>query len=88
MMDHFFQIEYVGPAEDPMLEGYSALSYLAGVTERVRLGTLVTGVIYRYPGILLKTATTLDVLSGGRAYLALARAGSSARREVWASPFP
>ena len=51
-MNHFFQIEYVGPAEDPMLEGYNALSYLAGVTERVRLGTLVTGVIYRYPGIL------------------------------------
>ena len=71
VMDHFFQIEYVGPAEDPMLEGYSALSYLAGVTERVRLGTLVTGVIYRYPGILLKTATTLDVLSGGRAYLGI-----------------
>jgi len=52
VMNHFFQIEYVGPAEDPMLEGYNALSYLAGVTERVRLGTLVTGVIYRYPGIL------------------------------------
>ena len=71
VMDHFFQIEYVGPAEDPMLEGYSALSYLAGVTERVRLGTLVTGVIYHYSGILLKTATTLDVLSGGRAYLGI-----------------
>ena len=71
VMDHFFQIEYVGPAEDPMLEGYSALSYLAGVTERVKLGTLVTGVHYRYPGILLKTATTLDVLSGGRAYLGI-----------------
>ena len=71
VMDHFFQIEYVGPAEDPMLEGYNALSYLAGVTERVRLGTLVTGVIYHYSGILLKTATTLDVLSGGRAYLGI-----------------
>jgi F420-dependent oxidoreductase-like protein len=54
-----------------MLEGYSALSYLAGITERVKLGTLVTGVHYRYPGILLKTATTLDVLSGGRAYLGI-----------------
>ena len=71
VMDHFFQIEYVGPAEDPMLEGYSALSYLAAVTEQVKLGTLVTGVIYRYPGLLLKTATTLDVLSGGRAYLGI-----------------
>ncbi|MDQ4042887.1 MAG: LLM class F420-dependent oxidoreductase [Actinomycetota bacterium] len=71
VMDHFFQIEYVGPAEDPMLEGYSALSYLAAVTERVKLSTLVTSVIYRYPGLLLKTATTLDVLSGGRAYLGI-----------------
>jgi F420-dependent oxidoreductase-like protein len=71
VMDHFFQIEYIGPVEDPMLEGYSALSYLAGITERVKLGTLVTGAIYRHPGILVKTATTLDVLSGGRAYLGI-----------------
>jgi F420-dependent oxidoreductase-like protein len=71
VMDHFFQIGAVGEVEEPMLEGYSALSYLAGITERVRLGTLVTGVHYRYPGILLKTATTLDVLSGGRAYLGI-----------------
>src|SRR5205085_1098194 len=68
VMDHFFQIPVVGQAEEPMLEGYSALSYLAGVTQRARLGTLVTGVVYRYPGILVKTVTTLDVLSGGRAY--------------------
>jgi alkanesulfonate monooxygenase SsuD/methylene tetrahydromethanopterin reductase-like flavin-dependent oxidoreductase (luciferase family) len=88
VMDHFFQIEYVGPAEDPMLEGYNAQSYPAGITERVRLGTLVTGVIYRYTGILLKTATTLDVLSGGRAYLGIGAGCSSARREVWASPSP
>ena len=71
VMDHFFQIGAVGEVEEPMLEGYSALSYLAGITERVKLGTLVTGVHYRYPGILLKTATTLDVLSGGRAYLGI-----------------
>jgi F420-dependent oxidoreductase-like protein len=51
-----------------MLESYSTLSYLAGHTERIKLGTLVTAVVYRYPGILVKTATTLDVLSGGRAY--------------------
>jgi F420-dependent oxidoreductase-like protein len=54
-----------------MLEGYSALSYLAAVTRRVRLGALVTGVIYRHPGILVKTVTTLDVLSGGRAYFGI-----------------
>src|SRR2546430_3672717 len=67
VMDHFFQIQMVGKPEEPMLEGYSALNFLAAVTERVRLGTLVTGVIYRYPGILIKNATTLDVLSRGRA---------------------
>ena len=71
VMDHFFQIGVVGEAEEPMLEGYSALSYLAGVTQNVKLGTLVTGVHYRYPGILAKTVTTLDVLSGGRAYLGI-----------------
>ena len=68
VMDHFFQIEAIGKSDEPMLEAYSALNFLAAVTKRVRLGTLVTGVIYRYPGILVKTATTLDVLSGGRAY--------------------
>ena len=71
VMDHFFQIGVIGEAEEPMLEGYSALSYMAGVTQRAKLGTLVTGVHYRYPGILVKTATTLDVLSGGRAYLGI-----------------
>ena len=72
VMDHFFQLEnMIGPADDPMLEGYTTLSYLAGVTERVRLGTLVTGAIYRPPALLLKTVTTLDVLSGGRAWLGI-----------------
>jgi alkanesulfonate monooxygenase SsuD/methylene tetrahydromethanopterin reductase-like flavin-dependent oxidoreductase (luciferase family) len=72
-MDHFFQIEVVGAAEEPMLEGYSALNFVAGVTERAKLGTLVTGVQYRHPGVLLKTVTTLDVLSEGRAYLGIRR---------------
>jgi len=80
VMDHFFQIggrnpqSGLGPAEDEMLEGYSVLSYLAGITKKVKLGTLVTGVIYRHPGILAKTVTTLDVLSGGRAYLGIGAA--------------
>lgn len=74
VMDHFFQIPVVGPAEQEMLEGYSTLSYLAAVTERVRLGTLVTGVTYRNPGVLAKTVTTLDVLSGGRAYCGIGAA--------------
>lgn len=68
VMDHFFQIEFIGPAENDMLEGYSALSFVAGQTRRIKLGTMVTGVTYREPGILLKTVTTLDVLSEGRAY--------------------
>lgn len=74
VMDHFFQIPVVGPAEQEMLEGYSTLSYLAAVTERVKLGTLVTGVTYRNPGVLAKTVTTLDVLSGGRAYCGIGAA--------------
>jgi len=87
-MDHFFQIGVVGEVEEPMLEGYSALSYLAGVTQRAKLGTLVTGVIYRYPGILVKTATTLDVLSGGRAYLGIG-AGWNERESLGLGvPFP
>jgi len=88
VMDHLFQIGVVGEVEEPMLEGYSALSYLAGVTQRAKLGTLVTGVIYRYPGILVKTATTLDVLSGGRAYLGIG-AGWNERESLGLGvPFP
>ncbi|MEU8341726.1 probable F420-dependent oxidoreductase, Rv1855c family [Actinomadura meyerae] len=74
VMDHFFQIAGVGPAEEPMLEGYSALAYAAALTERITLGTMVTGVTYRHPGILVKTVTTLDVLSGGRAWLGIGAA--------------
>jgi F420-dependent oxidoreductase-like protein len=88
VMDHFFQIGSVGDVDEPMLEGYSALSYLAGVTERVKLGTLVTGVIYRYPGLLVKTATTLDVLSGGRAYLGIGAGWNERESRGLGVPFP
>lgn len=71
VMDHFFQIGQIGPAELDMLEAYTTLGYLAGVTSRVGLGTLVTGVNYRHPGALIKQVTTLDVLSGGRAWLGI-----------------
>ena len=80
VMDHFFQIgtadrsRGLGPAEDEMLESYSALAYMSGFTKKATLGTLVTGVIYRYPGLLAKTVTTLDVLSNGRAYLGIGAA--------------
>jgi F420-dependent oxidoreductase-like protein len=88
VMDHFFQIGVNGPPEEPMLEGYSALSYLAGVTRRAQLGTLVTGVIYRYPGLLVKTVTTLDVLSSGRAYLGIGAAWNEAESRGLGVPFP
>ena len=72
VMDHFFQVEQgYGAFDEPMLEAYTALSYMAGVTEKVKLGTMVTGSFYRNPGILVKTVTTLDVLSGGRAMLGI-----------------
>src|SRR5215468_8617561 len=71
VMDHFFQIPVIGPSEREMLEAYTTLAYLAGCTSRLKLLTLVTGTVYRHPGILAKTVTTLDVLSGGRAWLGI-----------------
>lgn len=88
VMDHLFQIGMIGPAENEMLESYSALSYAAGLTKKVRLGALVTGVIYRYPGILAKTVTTLDVLSGGRAYLGIGAAWFEREALGLGVPFP
>jgi len=89
VMDHFFQIgRWLGPAENEMLEGYSTLSYLAGFTKKVKLGTLVTGVVYRHPGILIKTVTTLDVLSGGRAYLGIGAAWNEEEATGLGIPFP
>jgi F420-dependent oxidoreductase-like protein len=71
VMDHFFQIPVVGPAEMEMLEGYTTLGYLAACTSRAALLTVATGAFYREPGILAKIVTTLDVLSGGRAWLGI-----------------
>ncbi|MFF5180224.1 LLM class F420-dependent oxidoreductase [Micromonospora sp. NPDC000316] len=71
VMDHFFQMDAMAPAEEPMLEAYTTLGYVAAKTQRMTLGVLVTGVMYRYPGLLAKTVTTLDVLSGGRARLGI-----------------
>lgn len=88
VMDHFFQIEGVGPTEDPMLEGYSALAYLAAVTRRVALGTLVSGVTYRQPGIFAKTVTTLDVLSGGRAWLGIGAGWYEREHHALGVPYP
>lgn len=88
VMDHFFQIPSVGAAEEPMLEAYSALSYAAAITERISLGAMVTGVVYRYPGILLKTVTTLDVLSGGRAWFGVGAAWNAEESAGLGVPFP
>ncbi|WP_036375693.1 LLM class F420-dependent oxidoreductase [Micromonospora sp. ATCC 39149] len=71
VMDHYFQMEAQAPAEEPMLEAYTTLGYVAALTRRMTLGVLVTGVMYRYPGLLAKIVTTLDVLSGGRARLGI-----------------
>jgi F420-dependent oxidoreductase-like protein len=88
VMDHFFQIPNVGPSENEMLEGYSALSFAAGRTNRIKLGTMVTGVTYRHPGILVKTVTTLDVLSHGRAYLGIGAAWNEEEHRGLGVPFP
>ncbi|HEY1652421.1 MAG TPA: LLM class F420-dependent oxidoreductase [Acidimicrobiales bacterium] len=74
VMDHWFQMDLMWPAEEPMLEGYTTLSFAAGKTDRLRFRLLVGGVTYRHPGLLAKTVTTLDVLSGGRAELGLGAA--------------
>jgi F420-dependent oxidoreductase-like protein len=71
VMDHYFQMEQAGPADEPMLEAYSTLGYVAALTRRMTLGALVTGVMYRYPGLLAKIVTTLDVVSGGRGRLGI-----------------
>jgi F420-dependent oxidoreductase-like protein len=71
VMDHWFQMEQAGSAAEPMLEAYTTLGHVAALSERMTLGVLVTGVMYRHPGLLAKTVTTLDVLSGGRARLGI-----------------
>lgn len=88
-MDHFFQIEPTGlPAEANMLEGYTLLGYLAGHTSRISLGLLVTGVTYRHPGLLAKTVTTVDVLSGGRAVLGIGAAWFEREHVGLGVPYP
>src|SRR6266496_622777 len=88
VMDHFFQIGFAGPPENEMLEGWSALAFAAGRTNHIRLGTMVTGVTYRYPGLLVKTATTLDVLSHGRAYFGIGAAWNEEEHNGLGVPFP
>lgn len=88
MMDHYFQMEAFATAHDPMLEGYTALGFVAGITERVRLGLMVTGVTYRHPGLLAKIVTTLDVLSEGRAFLGIGAAWYEREHLALGVPYP
>ena len=97
VMDHYYQIEglygeiqgLTGEAyNDPMLEAYTTLGYLAGLTEKAYLGALVTGVIYRHPGVLLKMVNTLDILCGGRAYLGIAAGWYEAEAKGFGIPYP
>ena len=84
VMDHFFQIRLTGlPPESPMPEAYATLAFLGGLTRQIKLGTLVTSVAYRHPGVLVKAVTTLDVMTGGRAVFGVgAGASESARRSA------
>jgi F420-dependent oxidoreductase-like protein len=87
-MDHFFQMDWMAPAEDPMLECYTALAFIAGRTSTLRLRALVTGVTYRHPGILAKAMTTLDVVSRGRAELGVGAAWYEREHRGLGVPFP
>ena len=87
-MDHYFQMDWMAPAHDPMLEGYTALGFVAGVTSRLRLRLLVTGVTYRHPGLLAKIVSTLDVLSVGRAELGIGAAWYEREHIGLGVPFP
>ena len=88
VMDHFFQIPVIGPAGKEMLEGYTTLGYLAACTSRATLVTLVTGTVYREPGVLAKIVTTLDVLSNGRAWLGIGAAWNEEESRGLGIPFP
>ena len=89
VMDHFYQVgQGYGAPEEPMLEGYTALAYMAAVTSRVRLGTMVTGCFYRHPGILVKTVTSLDVLSGGRGMLGIGAGWYEREAKGMGVPYP
>jgi F420-dependent oxidoreductase-like protein len=88
VMDHFHQIEFVGRPEEPMLEGWTIISMLAGLTTKIKLGTLVAGVIYRYPSVLAKVAATLDVLSKGRLFMGIGAGWNKQESLAYGISFP
>ena len=89
VMDHFFQLgRWLGEPETEMIEGYSTLGFFAGLTERVKIGLLVGGVIYRHPALVIKMISTLDVLSGGRAYFGIGAAWNEYETKESGYAFP
>jgi F420-dependent oxidoreductase-like protein len=88
VMDHFFQIRGVGKIEEPMLEGMTALGFMAAHSSRARLGLMVGGIHYRNPGLWIKATTTLDVLSGGRAWFGIGAAWNQEESRALGFPFP
>jgi F420-dependent oxidoreductase-like protein len=88
VMDHFYQIGNVGPETDPMLEAYTVLGAIAARTSKASLGTMVTGVTYRYPAVLAKQVTTLDIISSGRAILGIGAAWNDSEHSGYGIPFP
>ena len=88
VMDHFHQIPFVGKPEEPMLESWTTISVLAGMTTKIKLGTLMTGIIYRHPSILAKIGATLDVLSKGRLFMGIGAAWNEEESSAYGIPFP
>jgi F420-dependent oxidoreductase-like protein len=88
VMDHFHQIENVGDPKEPMLESWTTLSTIAGFTSRIKLGTMVTGIVYRYPSVLAKIGATLDVLSRGRLFMGIGAAWNEEEAAAYGIPFP
>jgi F420-dependent oxidoreductase-like protein len=88
VMDHFHQIKFVGSPEEPMLESWTTISALAGMTTKIKLGTLVTGIVYRHPAILAKISATLDVLSKGRLFMGIGAAWNQEESFAYGIPFP
>ena len=88
VMDHFHQIPMIGKVEEPMLESWTSLSVVAGLTTKIKLGTLVTGIMYRYPAVLAKVAATLDVLSKGRLFMGIGAAWNEDESHAYGIHFP
>jgi F420-dependent oxidoreductase-like protein len=88
VMDHFHQILNVGQPQEPMLEGWTTQSVVAGFTDKIKLGTLVTGIVYRHPSVLAKVGATLDNLSKGRLYMGIGAAWNVDEATAYGIPFP